>query len=188
MLAWTNQRLPPISPCVKALFARLRSAEGFGLIELLVATVIMNIALLALLAAFTNGVTTAKRSARVATASTLADAQLELYRALTYPAIALDPSSVPGTGTTYRSDTAYSGSQITATCSGSVSSHPECNAMQTVTGLDHGTYEVDTYIVSMTPSNGRALKKVTVVVRDTKNVTVKGVVRRSSLFDQSTGT
>lgn len=172
---------------MNGLRARLCSAEGFGLIELIVSTVIMNVALMALLAQFTNGITTAKRAARVATASTLADKQLELYRALTYPAIALDSSSIPGAGTTYQSDAAYSGTQVTATCSGSVSSHPECNASQTTTGPDHGTYEIDTYIVTMTPSGGRALKKVTVVIRDTKNITAAGLVRRSSLFDQSTG-
>ena len=182
-----NQPFPPIAESVKALFARLRSEEGFGLIELMIATLIMNVSLLALLAAFTTGITTGKRSARIATASTLADMQLELYRALTYSAIAIDPSSIPGPGTTYRSDSAYNATQITATCSGSVSTNPQCNAMRTVTGLDHGTYEIDTYIVTMTPSNGRALKKVTVVIRDTKNVTVAGLVRRSSLFDQSTG-
>ena len=110
---------------------------------------------------------------------------MELYRALTYSAIALDPSSVPVSGS-YVSDSAYSGSQVTATCSGEVSSNPQCNATRTVTGLDHGTYEIDTYIVLYTPTNGRPLKKVTVVVRDTTRLT-PALVRRQSFFDESTG-
>ena len=37
---------------------------------------------------------------------------MELYRALTYASIRLEPSSVPGT-TPYTTDTAYSGTQVT---------------------------------------------------------------------------
>ena len=146
-----------------------------------------NVGLVALLAAFISGSTAVRRSSRVATASTLADTQMELYRALTYSAIALDPSSIPST-TPYTTDTAYSASQVTATCvSGTYTSYPQCNASRTVTGPDHGTYRVDTYIVSRTPTGGRAVKLVTVVVRDTKALTKPALARQSTSFDQSTG-
>ncbi len=172
---------------MKRLLARLRTDGGFGLVELMIAMVMLNIGLLALMAAFVNGVITSRRSGRVATASTLADSQLELYRALTYSAIAIDPSSIPSSAP-YTTDAAYSASLVTGTCSGQVSANPQCNASRTLTGPDHGTYEVDTYIVGLTPQNGRQTKQVTVVVRDTKRLNGPALIRRSSLFDASTGT
>ena len=39
--------------------------------------------------------------------------------------------------------------------------------MRTVTGPDDVSYRVDTYIVAYTPPNGRAIKRVTIVVRRT---------------------
>jgi Tfp pilus assembly protein PilE len=170
----------------------LRDEGGFGLVELLIAMVVLNLGLLALLAAFISGSTAVRRASRIATASTLADTQMELYRALTYGAIALDPSTIPATAP-YTADSAYSGSQVTGTCSGPVSSHPECNASRTVTGPDHGTYRVDTYIVpcgpptACGPSTARAFKLVTIAVRDTQSLSGPALARASSSFDESTG-
>jgi Tfp pilus assembly protein PilV len=168
-------------------FGGRRGGEaGFGLVELLVAMVVLNVGLLALLGAMVSGTTTVRHASRIATASTLADTQMELYRALTYGAIALDPSTIPATAP-YTTDTAYSSSQVTGTCSGAISSHPECNASRTVTGPDHGSYEVDTYIVYTTPSSGRPVKLVTVAVRDVRNLSGHPLARVVSSFDQSTG-
>jgi Tfp pilus assembly protein PilV len=89
----------------RRLLARLRRADGFGLVELLIAMLILNIGLLALIAAFINGTRTVRQAGKISTASTLADTQLELYRSLTYGAIALDPLSVPTTGS-YTTDSA----------------------------------------------------------------------------------
>jgi type II secretory pathway pseudopilin PulG len=166
--------------------ARLRAGEGFGFVELIVAMAMLNIGMLALLAAFVSGVTATKRASRVATASTLADTQMELYRALTFGAITLDISSVP-VSAPYTTDSAYSASMVTGTCSGAVSANPQCNASRTVTGPDHGTYRVDTYIVPMTPQDGRTAKQVTVVVRDTQKLTGPALARRTSIYDESTG-
>jgi hypothetical protein len=55
-----------------------------------------------------------------------------------------------------------------------------------VTGADGKPYRIDTYIVSTTPTGGRPLKKVTVVVRDYNNLTLT-FARQVSTFDQSTG-
>jgi Tfp pilus assembly protein PilV len=164
---------------------RLRGESGFGLVELLIAMVLMNIAFLALFATFSSGTIAIRRSARISTASTLADAQMELYRALTYSTIALDSSSIPTTAP-YTTDSAYSASQVTATCSGAVSSHNECNASRTLTGPDGRSYRVDTYIVSQTLSSARADKKVTVVVRDGSSTNTV-YARVSTDFDLSTG-
>ena len=61
-------------------------------------------------------------------------------------------------------------------------------ASQTVAGPDNRSYRVDTYIVTTTPTGGRALKKVTIVVHEVKNGVVGGVLaREASTFDQAQG-
>jgi type II secretory pathway pseudopilin PulG len=162
--------------------AVLRRNGGFGLVELLLALTMLNIGLLAVVAAFSSGIISLNRASRITTASVLADGQVELYRALTYDAIRLEPTSIPGTAP-YTTDLAYSGTQVTGTCSGPP---PECNASRQVTGADNKNYRIDTYIVSVTPTGGRPVKKVTVVVRDSGNLTVT-YARQISTFDQSTG-
>jgi type II secretory pathway pseudopilin PulG len=163
----------------------LRQEGGFGLIELLMAMTILNIGILTLVAAFNSGSVALRRASMVSTASVLADKQMELYRALTYDAIALDPSTIPSTAP-YTSDSAYSATQATRTCTGSPLPN-ECNASQTTTGPDHHNYRVDTYIVDYHASgtSGRALRKVTVVVRDGSNVN-RTLANETSTFDCST--
>jgi hypothetical protein len=88
---------------------------------------------------------------------------------------------------TYSSDSAYSASQVTGSgCSPNTTPPTSATtASQTVTGPDALSYRIDTYIVSTTPTGGRALKKVTVVVRKVTAGTVGTVLARaSSSFDQ----
>ena len=160
----------------------LRREGGFGLIELLMAMTMLNIGLLAVVAAFSSGIVSINRASRITTAAVLADGQMELYRALTYAAIRLEPSSIPGAAP-YTTDTAYSASQVTATCPGPPD---ECNASRKATGADGKTYRIDTYIVNTTPTGGRTIKKVTVVVRDWNNLALT-FARQVSTFDPSTG-
>ena len=162
--------------------AVLRRDGGFGLVELLIAMAMLNIGLLAVVAAFSSGIVSINRAGRITTAAVLADGQMELYRALTYNAIKLDPSTIPGT-VPYTTDIAYNASQITGTCTGVPN---ECNASRQATGADSKPYRIDTYIVTATPTGGRAVKKVTVVVRDYNNLTLT-FARQVSTFDQSTG-
>jgi Tfp pilus assembly protein PilV len=163
--------------------AALRKNDGFGLIELLLAMTMLNIGLLAVVAAFSSGIVSLNRASRITTAAVLADGQMELYRAITYNAIRLEPTSIPA-GAPYTTDTAYSASQVTApACAGPPD---ECNASRQATGADNKTYRVDTFIVSVTPTGGRAVKKVTVVVRDYNNLALT-FARQVSTFDQSTG-
>jgi len=63
---------------------------------------------------------------------------------------------------TYQGDSAYSASQVNQACSPLVAA---CTPSQTLTGPDGRSYRVDTYIVSVTPAGGTAVKQVTVVVR-----------------------
>jgi type II secretory pathway pseudopilin PulG len=172
---------------------RLRSEQGFGLIELLMAMVMLNIGILAVVAAFNSGIFALNRASRVTTASALADQQMERFRALTYPAIALDTSSLSGVDNTYKCDSALGVScpnttsgEISTACSGSPLPN-ECVPSRSVIGADRKNYRVDTYITSGTPTGGRALKVVTVVVRDGSKLSARPLYRAASTFDQSTG-
>jgi type II secretory pathway pseudopilin PulG len=162
--------------------APLRREGGFGLVELLMAMTMLNIGLLAVVAAFSSGIVSLNRASRVTTAAVLADGQMELYRALTYSSIRLEPTSIPGSAP-YTTDTAYSASQVTASCPGPPD---ECNASRQTPGADGKSYRIDTFIVSVTPVGGRPVKKVTVVVRDYSNLALT-FARQISTFDQSTG-
>lgn len=161
---------------------------GFGVIELLIAMVVLNVGLIALIAAFSAGSATVRRTSRVATASTLADSQLERYRAITYASIALDTTAVAATDSTYRADSALPGGSTANLITASCPTLPdECNPSRTQSGPDGGSYRIDTYIVAKIPTGGRALKLVTVVVRNSRNLSAAPWARRSTSFDATTG-
>jgi Tfp pilus assembly protein PilV len=170
---------------LRRLRGRLREDHGFGLVELLIAMVVLNIGLLAIVASFQAGIISLSRASRVTTASVLADQQMELYRAITYDSIRLASATIPATAP-YTTDPAYSASQITTPdCSGPA--YPdECNASRTANGADNKSYRLDTYIVQAAPTGGRSLKQVTIVVRDAGNLS-RVYVRQASTFDRSTG-
>jgi Tfp pilus assembly protein PilV len=173
--------------------ARLRDEGGFGLIELLIAMVVLNVGLLALVASFNSGIVTLQRASRITTGAVLADQQMELYRAISWANIRLDTTAAATADaevTPYRSDSnrQYPTAQVTGTCSPLV---PECTPQQSVTGADNRSYRIDTYILQEIPNQGgsnegRPVKKVTVVVRDGANL-AKVYARQVSTFDQSTG-
>jgi Tfp pilus assembly protein PilV len=172
---------------------RLRSEQGFGLIELMMAMVMLNVGILAIVAAFNSGIFALNRASRISTGAALGDAQMELYRALPYTSIALDTTALAAVDTTYKCDAALGAScpnstsgEQTTSCSGSPLPD-QCTASRSVTGADRKKYRVDTYITTTTPSGGRALKLVTVVVRDANNVSARPFAREASTFDQSTG-
>ena len=172
--------------------ARLRAEQGFGLIELLMAMVMLNIGILAIVAAFNSGIFALNRASRLTTASALADSQMELYRALKYSSIALDTTTLSGVDNTYKCDAALGGScpnstsgEVTTTCTTPLPNY--CIPSRSATGADRKNYRVDTYITTTTPTNGRSVKLVTVVVRDANNLSGRPLARVGSTFDQSTG-
>src|SRR5438874_12771311 len=91
------------------MLSRLRNEKGFGLLELLMAMTMLNIGILALVAAFNSGAVALQRASRTSTAAALADTQMELFRAITYATIGLDSTSVNATDTTYRNDSVHGG-------------------------------------------------------------------------------
>ena len=127
----------------------------------------LNVGILALVAAFNSGALSIQRASQTATAATLAEKQMELYRAQQYANVALEASlrrhrpagtrPTPATPPTTRT-------QVTKVCAGPPYA-TQCQPMRTATGPDGISYRIDTYMVNYTPTNGRAVKKVTVVVR-----------------------
>jgi Tfp pilus assembly protein PilV len=87
---------------------RLRDESGFGMLELLIALVVLNVGLFALMGAFNAASVAVGRAGTVSSATAVADKQMEMYRALRNCAIYLDPSSFPvkNSGSLYQSDTA----------------------------------------------------------------------------------
>lgn len=180
----------------ETVIARGRTEDGFGLIELMVSMVMLNVGILAIVAAFNSGAIAIKNAGEVSTASVVADKQMELYRALLYSEIAVDATSVATANgdSVYQCDSANkidpTGAcgggnqqvQVTKTCSPMT---VQCNPKQTTTGPDGRAYRVDTYIVPQTPPTGRPVKLVTVVVRHSS--TQRVLTRLSSTFDESSG-
>jgi len=168
--------------------SRARSESGFGLVELLISMTILNVAILALVAAFQSGAIALNRASKLSTAAAIADIQMERYRGVTYAAIALDSAALTTaqSDATYAGDSAYSAVQVTTTCTGSPLPI-ECEPLRSLTGPDGKPYRIDTYIVLETPADGRALKKVTVIVRDAGDLGGRALARLASTFDESTG-
>jgi Tfp pilus assembly protein PilV len=151
--------------------ARLRSESGFLVIELLIATVVLTIAVLALLGSYDESFLSLRSSAKASSAGLLAQNQLELYDSLTYSSIGFTSatlSSTKSTDPTYSTDETalpVSGTDVTIT---TCATSPQCSPVQTLTGDDHRSYKLETFIRSLSnPSaSARTEKIVTVVVRN----------------------
>ena len=159
----------------------IRDEAGIGLMELLLAMMILSIALLVLVASFSSAAAVMKRASATSTAGVIADSQMERYRAMTYDWIGLNTSAA--TDATYQGDVACVGDSTcsnvapaagaSACQSGSTTVYAvfplNCAPTQTIVGPDHRNYRLDTYIravQSVSSGNPRQTKLVTVVVRD----------------------
>jgi Tfp pilus assembly protein PilV len=178
--------------------ARVREESGFGLLELLMAMVMLNVGILAIVAAFSSGNSALARASRISTASALADKEMEIYRGADYDNIAFTTSEWTSAiaDSTYTGDSVYTSNMASPVAPkalvGTVTNCPSavpsqaCDPSFLVTGADHQKYRVDTYLYFDAPSFGNQLKTITVVVRD-GNVTTKTYARLTSTFDPSTG-
>lgn len=171
------------------MLSRARSQSGFGLIELLMSMTMLNIGILALVAAFQSGAIALQRASKLSTAAALADIQMERYRALKYGAIWLDGTAVGAIPASdpWKTDATYvaNPTQVTG-CTGSPVPE-ECQPTRNVTGPDGKLYRVDTYIINDSVASGRILKRVTIVIRDRNDMNGRTLARIASTFDESTG-
>jgi Tfp pilus assembly protein PilV len=176
---------------------RLRSSGGFGLIELLMAMTMLNIGILAIIAAFNSGALALARASKTSNATTIADQQMELFRGLKYSNIEQTTSgwNAAVADSTWTADTVYQSNMQTpqspkaliatvTTCPNTNAN--SCNPEFTMTGPDGRSYRVDTYMYYDQPSGGEQIKTVTVVVRDPNN-TAGSLARQTSTFDVGTG-
>jgi Tfp pilus assembly protein PilV len=173
----------------------LRKEEaGFGIIELVIALLMLSVGILALASAFTSGSVALRRAERTATATAIADAQLERYRAIRNCAIYLEPATVPAAGSNYW--TGFVGPLVTArgaSCPDVVPTEAVTARRDLLAGQtpDGHRYRVDTYIVQGAPAAtpaalSQSVKTVTVVVHDWSYLS-RSLVRQTSTFHLATG-
>jgi type II secretory pathway pseudopilin PulG len=176
---------------------RAREEAGFGLIELLMAMVMLNVGILAVVAAFSSGSAALARASQISTAASLADKQIESYRGLIYDNIVFITSEWNSAiaDSTYTADTAYTSNMqnpvapkaLVPTVTNCPTNVPttSCDPSYTTTGPDHRSYRVDTYMYYDAPGGGSQLKTITVVVRAATNLS-SSLARVTSTFDSST--
>jgi len=168
------------------------------MLELLMAMVMLNVGILAVVAAFSSGNAALYRSSRISTAGALANKQMEAYRGLKYDNIVFVTSEWTSAiaNSTYTGDTVYQTNMsnpvaphalvaTVSTCPANVPASA-CDPSYTTTGADHRSYRVDTYLYYDTPTSGQQLRAVTVVIRNPDDLT-RVFARVSSTFDSSTG-
>ena len=69
------------------LVAKLRGEDGLGLVELLIALLVLNVGIFATLGAFTSAATAINRASRVSTAAAISDKYMECFRNTPYASI-----------------------------------------------------------------------------------------------------
>jgi prepilin-type N-terminal cleavage/methylation domain-containing protein len=123
----------------------LRDEEGFTLVELLIAMIVLAVGILALVGAYTSSYVNLNRATRVSSAEVLTNAQMERFRALSYSNIQLNTTCGASCteDSTYTSDSVYSSPAQVTGCS---TTDATCLPTQTKTGPDGNSYRLDTYI------------------------------------------
>ncbi len=165
-----------------------------GIIELVVAVVVITIALLAIAAGFETGVVSIRAAAKQTVAAKLADAQVERYAALAYTSIGLDATTLTNTKTsgnpsydsTYVSDetalnAVTSGTDATISGCGTAA---QCLPVQTVTGTDNKNYKLETFIRDVVSFGAWTERIVTVIVRNPNVSGAPEIFRLTSGFDK----
>ena len=168
---------------------RTHNENGFLMIELVAAMLILTVALLALIGAYSLGYFAIGKAGQTSSAGLLANNQLELYSTLPYASIGLDATTltaVRSSDPTYTSDEnalpgGATGDKTITGCGSSA----QCLPVQTIVGPDHKNYKVETYIRDIANPNisTRLERVVTVVVR---NLSVTGtpiVLKMQTAFD-----
>ena len=182
---------------------RLHHEEGFGLLELLMAMVMLNVGILAIVGAFNSGALALSRASTRSTASAIAEQQMELFRGMKYLNIAQTQTEWNSAvaDSTWTADPVYQQNMASpqapkglispqATCPAANAN--ACDPSFTTTGPDGRSYRVDTYMYYDQPreSDGTAIggqiKVVYVIVRNANDL-AHSLARTVSTFDTSTG-
>jgi len=140
--------------------------EGFSLVEVLIAMLVMSIGIAALVAGFSSGILSVNRAGAASTAGSLADQQMERYRQASFTSlpIGLQTATTPPTtdGRTYWMQ--VNGAWTCAVATYSPGPPPSCSG---------------------TPAS-RPVKLVTIAVRE-GSATGKLLFTESATFDSATG-
>lgn len=163
--------------------------DGFLMVELVVATIVLSIALLALMAGYDSAFVSIRKANQKSAAAALANAQLELYASLPYASIGLDEATTDAVGdsTNAAYDALYATNSILASDGSLVNgvvepdgtfndvkvtgcgTAPNCLPVQTLTGSDGHSYRVETFIRDVTEQTSNiswSTRNVWVIVRD----------------------
>lgn len=174
------------------MLARLRSAEGMGLVELVVAMFVLTVALLALAAGYDSAAISVHNADKKTVAAKLAAAQIELYQSLKVSAIGLDQTTLTNVKTSGSGsyDAVYVGDAAGLSPSGtdhtisSCGSTPQCLPIQNVTGPENHPYRIETFVRDVVNSGATGTwneRVVTVIVRD------RAVSGNPLLFQETSG-
>jgi Tfp pilus assembly protein PilV len=195
----------------------VKSEGGFGLIELLIAMVVLQVGLLVVVGAFGAGSVALATASHVNTAAMLADQRMEMYRAMPYDAIGLDTTA--STTSTYTLDTGVCPTGQTPTCGNTTprnNSSPStgtwsctatsgstsvslyfttngvnpCTPQRTVSAAsspDGHPYEVDTYIRWLSLITAQRAAKQVSVVVRDGSHKTRELAKEVTTFDCSTG-
>src|SRR5919199_4614765 len=137
--------------------ARARAEAGFGMMELLIAMIMISVGILAVFAMFNSGMVQIRRASAVSTAAALADSEMEKYRALQFDAIGLLDSQVTAADATYKADTAYKTDTPTTTLSTGMTSTQTTMTVTSTTGFPTSApfrVKVDSEVVLVTAISG----------------------------------
>ena len=183
---------------MRTMLTRLQDERGQGLIELIVAMVVITVAVLALMAAYDEGFVSLHKSARTNAAVTLAETQLELYGALPYASIGLSSSLLT---TAKASDAFYSTDEAALSPTGTDVTNAGCDTTSaqclpvqaSIKGSDGRNYRIETFVRDVTQSltcqgvvgscGSTTERDVTVIVRDPSASGTPTVYTVTAAFD-----
>jgi len=107
--------IDPRSGRFDQLVAQLRREEGVGIVELLIAVLVLNIGIFATIGAFTSAATTIRTASHISTAAAIADQTVESLHNLKYANIVNQAATntTGADGRTYNVQVAVSSGQVT---------------------------------------------------------------------------
>ena len=161
------------------------------------AMTILNVGILAIVAAFNSGALALARANRASTATALADTQMELFRGIKYANIQQVTSEWNSAvaDSTWTTDSVYQQNMSSPTAPkalvSTVTSCPNtntnsCDPSFLTNGPDGRSYRIDTYLYYDQPTGGGQIKVITVVVRAGNDLS-RSLARETSTFDVTTG-